>query len=100
MNPEVAFKLFPSYIYNHAFEITTCQKIIKGKYAVKVPILSEFKNFTPIEFLILPWHQKYDCLLSFKDLVNLECNIDIKNKCLECLKLKFIIKKILIKIIK
>lgn len=74
--------MFPSSIYNHTFEITTCQKTIRGKYAVKIPILSEFNNFTIIEFLILPWHNKFDCLISFKDLVNLECNIDVKNKCL------------------
>lgn len=82
MNPEVAFKLFPSSIYNHNFEITTCHRTIKGKYAVKVPIFSEFKNYTYIEFLILPWHKKFDCLLGFKDLVSLKCNIDVRNECL------------------
>lgn len=80
MNPEIAFKMFPSLFYNHTFKITTYHKTIKEKYAVKIPILSEFNNFTPIEILILPWHNKFDCLISFKDLVNLECNIDVKNK--------------------
>lgn len=82
MNPDIAFKYFPSLIYQHAFEITACQKTIQGQYAVKIPLLSEFKNNTPIEFLLLPWHNKFDCLLGFKDLVNLQCSIDLKNKCL------------------
>jgi len=83
INPDIAFNLFSHLIYSYNFEITTCNKTFQGHYALKLPIFSEFNNNSLVEFLVLPWHNKYDCLLSFKDLTTLGCTIDLKNKCLK-----------------
>lgn len=82
MNPEFGIKHFSNHILMN-LKLLLVNKSIKCFHAVKIPIFKEFGIETFIEFLILPWHKKYDCLLSFKDLATLQYTIDLKNKLLK-----------------
>ena len=80
INPEIAHKLCPNYIFDHKFEIKSVHNRTKGSQALTYPILREFGETTPITFLIAPWYGTYDCLIGHKDLENLGASIDYKNQ--------------------
>ena len=40
MNPSIANKLFPNYIFSHNFEISSVHKVIKGTRALTFPVLN------------------------------------------------------------
>ena len=70
INPEIAYKLFSNFIFPHEFEIKSVHRKSQGTHALTFSILRELGDNTPITFLILPWHSKYDCLIGHKDFKN------------------------------
>ena len=54
INSEIAYELFPNYIFSHKFEIKSVHNRIKGNQALTYLILREFSETTPITFSIAP----------------------------------------------
>lgn len=81
INPEPAKKYFKNYFFQRYFTVKSLNQTVRDKN-IRYPLLKEFGIKSPIEFHVLPWHDRFDALIGSHDFQRLGANIDYRNQTL------------------
>lgn len=82
INPNVCHH-FQDYLFQKPFTVKSLHRVISSDQNLNFPLLNELGINEYIQFIIVPWHDKFDALIGSKDLKRLNAKIDYKNNTLE-----------------
>nr|CAH7761114.1 unnamed protein product [Callosobruchus chinensis] len=88
INPDIAYQYFSEFIFHKHFHIKALNTISEGFENIRFPMLKDFGIRKSLNFHIVDWHAKFDCLIGASELTKLGAKIDFTTHSLQIGKTK------------